>query len=432
MMASVPAVLLLFERTFIAGSFRRALARSWPLYAGLALAWIPLVAMNLAGPRTPAAGFGLGVPAHVWWFTQAKVLFLYLKLAVWPWPLVIHYEVPRLATFGAAWPWLLAAGLLLAATIVLVWRRSPVGFVAATFIAVLSPTLVIPLINETAAERRMYVPLAALVPLGVVGGYLFVRWCGERLSGPRRRGSPRGALVAAAIALAVLAGGFGWLSHERLHAYESELALWEDTVARQPYNPVAQHSLGLALKQAGHNSEAIEHITEALRLDPDSAWIHYNLARALEAAARPADAIDHYREALRIKPDYAAAHNNLGSLLSGVGRTQEAINHYQAAIAADPSLAEAHSNLGILLADLGYTHRAIDELQEALRLDPNLAAYTNLAVAYWRVGNTDEAIAMARQALRLAQAAGETQLAAQLEAAIRTQEAQQKAQSSAK
>ena len=96
MMASAPAMVLLFERTFVTGSFRRALDRSWPLYVGLALAWVPVLALNYYGPRTPAAGFGMGVAAHEWWFTQAKVLFLYLKLAVWPWPLVIHYEIPYL------------------------------------------------------------------------------------------------------------------------------------------------------------------------------------------------------------------------------------------------------------------------------------------------------------------------------------------------
>ncbi len=190
MMASVPAVLLLFERTFMSGSFRRSLARSWPLYLGLALGWLPLAALIFAGLRTPDAGFGLGVPAHVWWFTQAKVLFLYLKLAVWPWPLLIHYDIPRPATLQAAWPWLLAAGLFCAATIVLVWRRSPLGFVAATFVAVLSPTLVVPLIHETAAERRLYVPLAALVPLVVVAAYAVVRWCGERMAGHTRGAAP--------------------------------------------------------------------------------------------------------------------------------------------------------------------------------------------------------------------------------------------------
>ncbi len=39
MMVSAPVVVLLFQRTFLAGSFRRALRQSWPLYVGLFASW---------------------------------------------------------------------------------------------------------------------------------------------------------------------------------------------------------------------------------------------------------------------------------------------------------------------------------------------------------------------------------------------------------
>ncbi len=34
-MVTAPVIVLLFERTFISGSFRQALRKSWPLYLGL-------------------------------------------------------------------------------------------------------------------------------------------------------------------------------------------------------------------------------------------------------------------------------------------------------------------------------------------------------------------------------------------------------------
>ncbi len=108
MMLSAPVMVLLYERTFLQGSFVRALRRSWPLYLGLASAWVSLALWNLQGPRTEAGGFHLGISALDWWFTQAKVVFLYLKLTVWPWPLVVHYEMPYLNTLALAWPWVLA------------------------------------------------------------------------------------------------------------------------------------------------------------------------------------------------------------------------------------------------------------------------------------------------------------------------------------
>ena len=266
MMASAPAMVLLYERTFITGSFRRALKQSWPLYLGLILTWLPLLALNLNGPRTPAAGFGLGVAAHHWWLTQAKVLFLYLKLAIWPWPLVIHYEVPYLTTIAQAWPWLLAVALLAVMTLVLFWRRSSTAFVAIWIIAVLSPTLVIPLVNEIAAERRMYLPLAAIVPFLIVGGYALLQRVWQSavpLDGQRsiRRG-PIAVFSVAAIALAVT---FGCLSSRRLYAYRNELSLWQDAIAHQPHDPMVQFNLGTLLAEAGQVPAATRHLEEAVR-----------------------------------------------------------------------------------------------------------------------------------------------------------------------
>jgi len=40
---SAPLMVLLYDRTFFAGSFREALRRRAPLYAGLAATWLPLI-----------------------------------------------------------------------------------------------------------------------------------------------------------------------------------------------------------------------------------------------------------------------------------------------------------------------------------------------------------------------------------------------------
>ena len=126
-MVTAPLAVLLFDRTFVAGSFANAWRSSRPLYCGLALCWIVLAYLNYDNPRGPSAGFGDGLSATVWWFTQAKVLFLYLKLAVWPAPLAVHYDFALISTLAAAWPWLLMAAALVGATIFLLWRRDSAG-----------------------------------------------------------------------------------------------------------------------------------------------------------------------------------------------------------------------------------------------------------------------------------------------------------------
>ncbi len=429
MMASAPAMVLLYERTFVTGSFRRALRRSWPLYVGLALAWVPVIALNLDGPRTPGAGFGKGATALVWWFTQAKLLYMYLKLAVWPWPLVIHYEFPYVRTASEAWPWLLTTGLLAIGTVVLVWRRSVTGFVAVWIFAVLSPTLLVPLVGETVAERRMYVPLAAIVPLLIIGGYVVQRWvwqsAARRVGREPIRGGPFAVFFVAAITLLI---GYGYLCSQRLVAYRDEFSLWQDAVIHQPHDPVVQLSLGTLLAERGQLPEAIEHLEEAVRLAPvhqDSTMpyaellqhrAHYNLARALEGSGRIQDAAEQYRTTLRLWPEDPGSHFNLARLLENAGHKQQAVEHYRQAIAAQPDLSQAHSNLGILLLTAGHVPEAIESFESALRWQEDLANYLNLATAYSSANRVAEAIPMAEKALDLARSQNETALAEQLEA----------------
>jgi hypothetical protein len=56
-MVSAPVVVLLVERTFVSGSFRRALAKSWRLYVGLSAGWILLAVLNYDTPRSASSGF---------------------------------------------------------------------------------------------------------------------------------------------------------------------------------------------------------------------------------------------------------------------------------------------------------------------------------------------------------------------------------------
>ena len=60
--------------------------------------------------------------------------------------------------------------------------------------------------------------------------------------------------------------------------------------------------------------EAMEHLEQALRINPDSAEAHYDLGVALEQAGRVGEAVEHYQQALRIKPGYTEARSALARL----------------------------------------------------------------------------------------------------------------------
>ena len=63
-MVSAPVIVLLYDRTFLAGSFRDAIRTRWKLYAGLAATWLLLAALVIGGGgRAGTAGFGLRIGA---------------------------------------------------------------------------------------------------------------------------------------------------------------------------------------------------------------------------------------------------------------------------------------------------------------------------------------------------------------------------------
>src|SRR5262249_52485956 len=142
-MVTAPVMVLLFDRTFISGSLGGALRRSWPLYVSLALTWTLLVALNINSPRGNSAGFGLGPSLISSWMTQSKILVMYLKLVVWPWPLLIHYRMPYLS-FAQAWIYAIPVASLLAATLVLIWRNEPIGYLLTWLFVILAPTSIVP------------------------------------------------------------------------------------------------------------------------------------------------------------------------------------------------------------------------------------------------------------------------------------------------
>jgi cytochrome c-type biogenesis protein CcmH/NrfG len=336
-MVTAPLVVALFDWTFIGGTLREMWRRSRPLYAGLAASWLVIGALQLGTPRGESAGFGLGVPLVAWWCTQAKVFVMYLTLAVRPWPLVLHYELP-VESFDVNWIYVLATIGFAALAAALVWRRSALGFLLATVALVLAPTHVVPIVTEMAAERRMYLPLVALAVLAAMGVY----WLADRVWGlPESRRS----VVTATVLLLLVALAYGSASAERVAKFHDPLVLWQENIAAQPANHVAQANLASALNAAGRRGEAIDHFREAVRLKPAFSEGRYQLGLALAASGQLDDAVVELQEVVRRQPDAYRIRNNLGVVLFSAGRFTEAAREFEKTLELQPYFVDAQENL---------------------------------------------------------------------------------------
>ncbi len=379
MVATAPLVVLLYDRTFLSGTFKGALQRRWPLYAALTCIW-GLLAYLLggSGDRGGTAGFGLSVTVWQYALTQLGVITHYLRLAFWPAGLVLDYGWPVASSIGQILPGAILIGLLLSGTVWGLIRNSTAGFLGACFFLILAPTSSLVPLADAAFEHRMYLPLAPVVVLVVTLLYRAWQRLLEKVPSQRRFAGVMRALPLAVPAIVAVALGYG--AFERNKDYRTGLVIWQDTLAKRPDNPRAHYNLGVALGGVGRMPEAISHFERALQLKPRYADAEINLGVALTCLGRMQEAIAHFDRAVQLKPDYADAQYNLGLALASVGRVQDTIAHFERAVQLKPQDAEAECNLGVALSSVGRVREAIAHFERALQLKPDYAeARDNLA-----------------------------------------------------
>jgi protein O-mannosyl-transferase len=404
-MATAPLIVLLYDKVFLSGSFRSALRRRSGLYGALAATWGLLGWLAIsAGGRGGTAGFEAGI---VWWkyaLTQFGAIVHYLRLSVFPHPLVLDYGRALVTRPIEIWPYAGLVLLLLASSVLALVRRPAAGFLGLWFFATLAPTSsVIPVATQTMAEHRMYLALAAVVVMAMASTYAW--W--DRLLVKRKSSGSGLRIVVPGVALAIVVALLGSATIARNRDYRSALSIWQDTVHNRPNNPRAHANLGETLTALGKTGDAVTEFNRALEIDPDFVEAHSNLGMILASLGRTEEAVSHYERALRINPNSAPAQYNLGMALAGMGRTEDAARHFERVLQIKPDFSDADYRLGVVLEGLGATTDAVKHYERAISLMPNNAgACNNLA---WflatreaeRGGDPDRAVLLAQRACAL-------------------------------
>ncbi len=418
-MVTAPVMIALYDRIFLAGSWREVWRRRGRLHLALASTWL-LLAWLVIGSAGRGGTAGLGTAMSPWSYalTQVGAVAHYLRLALWPSPLVFDYGTDLVGGWGDVWWQALLLFPLAAASLWASWRGWAVGFPGVFFFAVLAPSSsFVPVITQTMAEHRAYLALAAVVAVVGIGAH--------RLMGRK-----------SLVVLALLGVACGVATVRRNGDYRTEQAIWEDVVLKRPGNVRAvtvlvglyqkegrdeearaillqaqaarphsleiRNNLGNAWMRAGNWAEAESCFRQALALDPAEPYTLNNLGNALLQLGRPAEAVAQFEAALHAKPDFPEPRYNLANTLAQAGRLQEAAAHYEVLLRLKPADAEARANYGDVLLELGRSAEGLVALAEAVRLQPdNAELHNNLGVALARLGRPAEALSHFRAALRL-------------------------------
>jgi len=404
-MVSAPILVWIYDRLFVTGSWCTPLRRHQGFYGCLAATWAIVIFYQWNSPRSTSVLFDAEALSVADYFqTQLTIVLHYLKLAFWPHPLVLD---------GQDWPivrgltpaLLTAAGILSALLGLTVWglaRGAWWSILGVWFFAILAPSSsVIPIVTEIFTERRMYLPLAAVVVLMVLSADAGWRRLRERLpfAEPWRHLAPQVLVGALALVLAAAT----W---DRNRDYRTEVSIWQDTVMKRPGNSRAHENLGKALVKQGRFAEAISPLQEALRLSTEAAAdpeLYSNLGAAFSQLGRFDEAIDMHQKALALRPNDALDHYHLGNSLLRKNDLQQAALAFKRSVELGPDFAPAHGNLGMVLMQLGDLAGAEQELQALATMAPDTpSAPAMLADLRVRQGRFAEAAGLYRAALRLA------------------------------
>jgi tetratricopeptide (TPR) repeat protein len=367
-MLSAPLLVLIYDRTFLAGSFAGALRRRWGVYLGLASTWSIVFITYHFAPTTLGAGFGAS-PIGVWPYmrTQPQVILHYLRLCLWPYPQCLDDMWPVASRASEILPGTVFVAAALAGTIWALVRRPIVGALGAWFFLCLGPTSSFIPIEDLAFEHRMYLALVPVLVLLVLAGRKVL----ARLS--RRR------VLATALAVAAVLACMG-RTLARNRDYDDQIRMWSNVVAQRPWNFRAHNNLGLGFRALGRHEEAERHFRQAVSQSPFCWYALYNMGLAMELRNDWAQASAYFERSMKSNKDYPPtpgklvnALNNDGLDLRAQQRLNEAAAQFLKALALESRYWQADYNLGLIKSQQGFFPLAIAQFRETLRLNPGFA-----------------------------------------------------------
>jgi tetratricopeptide (TPR) repeat protein len=306
----------------------------------------------------------------------------YIGKMIWPSGLAVFYPLPR-ADFSNTTVVIctLLFVLISVMSIYIGRRRKYIAFGWLWYVGTLVP--VIGLVQSGAqamANRYMYIPMVGLLMIAV--------WAVKDLVGNR----PRLKVVMAVFAGVVLSSAI-IITRMQVRHWQNNITLFEYALKVTKNNSIAENSYGCALFDEGRVTEAIQHLSNAVRISPTFSDARKNLGKVLLKEGKSNEAIACFNELIKRKKESAEVYYHLAMASGMQGKYDDAIKYYSKTLDIDPKYPDAHGRMGTALLAAGRTKEAIAQLNEAAQIKPDRAeVYVNLGTAYTQLGRYEQAI----------------------------------------
>jgi len=354
---SLAGVLILTDLMWPRAISMEGMRRNWRLYA-LMLPGVLGAAFLIFRMLSAAGTAGFSVDNFKWYqygFTEARAIFTYVRLAVLPIGQALDHDFPSSYTItehGALFFLLLLACLIAAA---IYWaRRYPLAsFGFLMYLLWLAPTSSIVPINDALVERRMYLPLMALI--------LVACDAVDRLKLSRQ---------ALGILVAAMALAFGGLCYARNQLWGNPELLIVASGQEARHNPRPMINLANLLIEQNRCDQAIPYLQRAEKILPGNYFINASWGKTLACLGRPEEGLQHLLFAAKIQP-CSEIFVMIGLLYGQMGRPADAGVALQRAVQLDKASAPAHGALAIWHENTGDLRAAEREFSINVSLAPD-------------------------------------------------------------
>ncbi len=174
--------------------------------------------------------------------------------------------------------------------------------------------------------------------------------------------------------------------------FDQAIGALNQGLARIPDSGILLAGLGHIYLASGRSREALESMEKVLASDPRNTDALTVCAGLLEQTGRAEEARVYYERALSVEPDSRYLRTNYAGNLASSGKFREAIKVYETLINDFPEEQAFYQFAGKAHSYLGEFDRAISLLEQAVSIRPTSVGYFNLAVAYEKSGDLQQAV----------------------------------------
>jgi tetratricopeptide (TPR) repeat protein len=327
--------------------------------------------------------------------TKSEILFYYLRLMLWPWPLNCDYSYNQVSMVGwnnfYAISGLVTYALLLVTSLVFLKKKSLISFCILFFFITTAPTNNLFFINgATIGERFLFVPSLAIC--------ILIPWLLSMLMHLDLNTLSLTSKNAFIGILAFLILIFGGLSYSRTQDWKDNISLFQKAVEQSPKSARSHYYLGSMYMNSSSETQdklesekfitnAIEEFNKTLDIYPTYPQALYNSGLCYVQVKDSVMAIERYRRTIDADATSIPAINNLGVIYNSKGKLDSAKYYFEMAYKLDPTAKNSKANISAIYLYIGINYQNKAEVDSAILFyrqslafdDKNIYAINNLS-----------------------------------------------------